>query len=157
VSGFALGGGCEMAMDCDFILASDTAKVGQPEINIGTIPGAGGTQRLTRAVGKAKAMEMCLTGRMMDAEEAERAGLVSSILPVADLEAETLKVAGKITKLSRPVVYMAKEAVNVTSESTLQEGLRFERLAFVSTFATVEQKERMAASVEKRNPEIKNK
>jgi len=157
VSGFALGGGCEMAMACDFILASETAKFGQPEINIGTIPGAGGTQRLTRAVGKAKAMEMCLTGRMMDADEAERAGLVSRILPVEELEAEALKVAGKIAKLSRPVVYMAKEAVNVAFESSLQEGLRFERRAFASTFATEDQKEGMAAFVEKRKPEFKNR
>ncbi|WP_036590687.1 enoyl-CoA hydratase [Oceanospirillum maris] len=157
VSGFALGGGCEMAMACDFILASDTAKFGQPEINIGTIPGAGGTQRLTRAVGKAKAMEMCLTGRMMDAEEAERAGLVSRILPVAELEAEALKVASKIAKLSQPIVYMAKEAVNMAFESSLQEGLRFERRAFASTFATEDQKEGMAAFVEKRKPVFKHR
>ena len=157
VSGFALGGGCEMAMACDFILASETAKFGQPEITIGTIPGAGGTQRLTRAVGKAKAMEMCLTGRMMDADEAERAGLVSRVLPVGELEAEALKVAGKIAQLSRPVVYMAKEAVNVAFESTLQEGLRFERRAFASTFATEDQKEGMSAFVEKRKPEFKNR
>ena len=157
VSGFALGGGCEMAMACDFILASETAKFGQPEINIGTIPGAGGTQRLTRAVGKAKAMEMCLTGRMMDAEEAERAGLVSRILPVEELEAEALKVASKIASLSRPVVYMAKEAINVAFESTLQEGLRFERRAFASTFAAEDQKEGMAAFVEKRKPVFKNR
>ncbi|OPX55603.1 enoyl-CoA hydratase [Oceanospirillum multiglobuliferum] len=157
VAGFALGGGCEMAMACDFILAADTAKFGQPEINIGTMPGAGGTQRLTKAIGKAKAMEMCLTGRMMDAEEAERAGLVSRIIPADQLEEEALKVAGKIAKLSRPTVYMIKEAVNVAFETSLQEGLRFERRAFASTFATADQKEGMKAFVEKRKPEFKNR
>jgi len=157
VAGFSLGGGCEMAMACDFILAADNAKFGQPEINIGTMPGAGGTQRLAKAVGKAKAMEMCLTGRMMDAEEAERAGLVSRIIPVAELEAEALKVASKIARLSRPSVYMIKEAVNVAFETSLQEGLRFERRAFASTFATADQKEGMQAFVEKRKPEFKNR
>lgn len=157
VAGFALGGGCEMAMACDFILAADTAKFGQPEINIGTMPGAGGTQRLTKAIGKAKAMEMCLTGRMMDAEEAERAGLVSRIIPADQLEEEALKVAGKIAKLSRPTVYMIKEAVNVAFETSLQEGLRFERRAFASTFATADQKEGMKAFVEKRKPEFKHR
>ena len=157
VSGFALGGGCELALMCDFILAADNARFGQPEIKLGVLPGMGGTQRLTRAVGKAKAMEMCLTGRMMDAEEAERMGLVSRIIPVAELEAEALKVAGKIAKMSRPAVYMIKESVNVAFESSLQEGLRFERRAFASTFATEDQKEGMQAFVEKRKPEFKHR
>jgi len=157
VAGFALGGGCEVAMMCDFILAADTAKFGQPEITIGTIPGAGGTQRLTRFVGKSKAMEMCLTGRMMDAAEAERAGLVSRVVPAADLLPEALKVAEKIAGLSRPVVLMAKEAVNRAYETTLAEGVRFERRLFHSTFATEDQKEGMAAFVEKRAPGWKNR
>ena len=152
MAGFALGGGCEVAMMCDFILAADTAKFGQPEITIGTIPGSGGTQRLTRFVGKSKAMEMCLTGRMMDAAEAERAGLVSRVVPAAELMAEALKVAEKIADLSRPVVMMAKDAVNRAYETTLSEGVHFERRLFHSTFATEDQKEGMAAFVEKRPP-----
>lgn len=157
VAGYALGGGCEVAMMCDFILAADTAKFGQPEITIGTIPGAGGTQRLTRFVGKSKAMEMCLTGRMMEADEAERAGLVSRIVPAADLVDEAVKVAGRIAALSRPVVMMAKEAVNRAYESTLAEGIRFERRLFHSTFATEDQKEGMAAFAEKRKPAFRNR
>lgn len=157
VSGFALGGGCEVAMMCDFILAADTAKFGQPEITIGTIPGAGGTQRLTRFVGKSKAMEMCLTGRMMDAAEAERAGLVSRVVPAAELVDEAIKVAAKIAGLSRPIVMMAKEAVNRAYETTLSEGIRFERRTFHATFATEDQKEGMAAFAEKRPPQWKNR
>jgi enoyl-CoA hydratase len=157
VAGYALGGGCEIAMMCDTILAADTAKFGQPEITIGTIPGSGGTQRLARAIGKAKAMEMCLTGRMMDAEEAERSGLVSRIVPAADLLGEALKVAGKIAAMSRPAVLMAKEAVNRAYETTLAEGIRFERRLFHSTFATEDQKEGMAAFIEKRKPAYKNR
>ncbi|MBL0932888.1 MAG: enoyl-CoA hydratase [Alphaproteobacteria bacterium] len=157
VSGFALGGGCEVAMMCDFILAADTAKFGQPEITIGTIPGAGGTQRLTRFVGKSKAMEMCLTGRMMDAAEAERAGLVSRVVPAAELVDEAIKVASKIAGLSRPIVMMAKEAVNRAYETTLSEGIRFERRTFHATFATEDQKEGMAAFAEKRPPQWKNR
>ena len=157
VAGFALGGGCEVAMMCDFILAGDNAKFGQPEITIGTIPGAGGTQRLTRAIGKSKAMEMCLTGRMMDAAEAERAGLVSRIIPVAELVDEAVKVAGKIANLSRPIVMLCKEAVNAAFETGLAQGITFERRLFHSTFATEDQKEGMAAFVEKRKPAFKNK
>jgi enoyl-CoA hydratase len=150
VAGFALGGGCEIAMMCDFILAADTAKFGQPEIKLGVIPGAGGTQRLTRAVGKAKAMEMILTGRMMDAAEAERSGLVSRTVPAASLLEEALKVAASIAALSRPAVYAAKEAVNRAQETTLAEGIRFERRIFHSLFATEDQKEGMRAFAEKR-------
>jgi enoyl-CoA hydratase len=157
VAGYALGGGCEVAMMCDFILAADTAKFGQPEITIGTIPGAGGTQRLTRAVGKAKAMEMVLTGRMIDAAEAERAGLVSRIVPAAELVDEAVKVAERIATLSRPVVMLAKEAVNAAFETTLAQGVTFERRLFHSTFATEDQKEGMAAFAEKRQPNFKNK
>lgn len=157
VAGFALGGGCELAMMCDFILAAENAKFGQPEIKLGTIPGSGGTQRLTRLVGKAKAMEMVLTGRMMDAAEAERAGLVSRIIPLADLLPEALKVAGEIAKLSRPTVLMAKEAVNRAYETTLAEGVLFERRLFHSTFSLEDQKEGMAAFVEKRPPAFKNR
>jgi|SRR2546421_8997975 enoyl-CoA hydratase len=152
VAGFALGGGCELAMACDFILAADTARFGQPEINLATMPGAGGTQRLTRLVGKSKAMEMCLTGRLIDAVEAERAGLVSRVVPAAELVEEALKTAAKIASLSMPVVMMVKEAVNVAYETTLQEGLRFERRAFQTTFATEDRKEGMAAFAEKRKP-----
>ena len=152
VAGFALGGGCELAMMCDFILAADNARFGQPEIRIGTIPGAGGTQRLTRFVGKSKAMELCLTGRMMDAAEAERSGLVSRVLPLADLVPEALKAAATIAGFSRPAVMMAKEAVNRAYETTLAEGIRFERRVFHATFATQDQKEGMAAFVEKRPP-----
>lgn len=157
VAGYALGGGCELAMMCDFIIAADNAKFGQPEITIGTIPGAGGTQRLTRFVGKSKAMEMVLTGRMMDAEEAERAGLVSRVVPLESLMNEAMQAANTISGLSRPVVMMAKEAVNRAYESTLSEGVRFERRLFHSTFATEDQKEGMAAFAEKRQPNFKNK
>jgi enoyl-CoA hydratase len=157
VAGFALGGGCEMAMMCDFIIAADSAKFGQPEINLGIIPGAGGTQRLTRFVGKSKAMDLCLTGRMMDADEAERAGLVSRVVPAADLVDEALKAAGKIASLSRPSVFVAKESVNRAYETTLAEGIRFERRLFHSLFATEDQSEGMAAFVEKRKPQFKNK
>ena len=157
VSGYALGGGCEMAMMCDFIIAADNAKFGQPEITIGTIPGAGGTQRLTRLVGKSKAMEMCLTGRMMDAEEAERAGLVSRVVPLADLMPEVMKVAHRISELSRPAIMMAKESVNKSYEMSLAEGIKFERRLFHSTFATDDQKEGMAAFSEKREPNFKNR
>ena len=156
VAAFALGGGCELAMMCDFILAADNAKFGQPEIRIGTIPGAGGTQRLTRFVGKSKAMELCLTGRMMDAAEAERSGLVSRVLPLADLVPEALKAAATIAGFSQPAVMMAKEAVNRAYETTLAEGIRFERRVFHSTFATQDQKEGMAAFVEKRTPKFTN-
>lgn len=150
VAGFALGGGCELAMMCDLILAADNAKFGQPEINLGIIPGAGGTQRLTRAVGKSKAMEMILTGRMMDATEAERANLVCRVVPVADLLAEAVKMGEKIASLSGPSVAMAKEAVNAAYEMTLREGVRFERRLFLSLFSTEDQKEGMSAFAEKR-------
>ena len=156
VAGYALGGGCEVAMMCDFMLAADSAKFGQPEITIGTIPGAGGTQRLTRLVGKSKAMEMVLTGRMMDAEEAERAGLVSRVVAAEELLDEALKVADTIAKLSRPSLYMAKEAVNRAYETTLSEGVRFERRLFHATFGTEDQKEGMAAFAEKRQPNFTN-
>jgi enoyl-CoA hydratase len=156
VAGFALGGGCELAMMCDFILAADNAKFGQPEINLGIIPGAGGTQRLTRFIGKSKAMEMVLTGRMMDAQEAERSGLVSRVVPLAELREEALKVAEKISQMSMPIVMMAKESVNRSYESTLAEGTRFERRLFHSAFATEDQKEGMAAFVEKRKANFKN-
>lgn len=151
VSGYALGGGCELAMMCDFILASDTAKFGQPEINLGVIPGIGGTQRLTRAVGKAKAMELILTGRTMGAEEAERAGLVARIVPAAELLDDAIATATTIAEKSLPVAYAAKEAVNVAFESSLAEGIRFERRAFYATFALDDQKEGMAAFSEKRD------
>ena len=157
VSGFALGGGCELAMMCDFILASDTAKFGQPEIRLGIIPGAGGTQRLTRAVGKAKAMELCLTGRMMDAQEAERAGLVSRIVPVADLVEEAVKTASTIAGFSRQSVLMTKEAIYRAFESSLAEGIRFERRQFQSLFATEDQKEGMSAFIEKRPAAFKDR
>jgi len=157
VAGFALGGGCELAMACDFIIAADTAKFGQPEINLATMPGAGGTQRLTRLVGKSKAMDMCLTGRMMDAQEAERSGLVSRVVPADKLMEETMKMAAKIASQSRPAVMMVKEAVNIAGETTLSEGLRFERRSFQSTFATEDRGEGMAAFSEKRKPVFKNK
>ena len=157
VAGFALGGGCEMAMMCDFILAADTAKFGQPEIKLGVIPGAGGTQRLTRFVGKSKAMEMVLTGRMMDAAEAERAGLVSRVVPAAALIEEAQKTAAAIAALSAPAVYAAKECVNRAYETTLAEGARFERRAFHALFATDDQKEGMRAFVEKRPAAFKNR
>ena len=157
VAGYALGGGCELAMMCDVILAADNAKFGQPEINLGTLPGAGGTQRLTRAVGKAKAMEMVLTGRMMDAEEAERANLVARVVPLADLLDEALKLAQTIAEKSQPIVALAKEAVNVAYETTLQEGIRFERRVFYATFATEDRKEGMQAFGEKRTPDFNNR
>ncbi|MBU6498276.1 MAG: enoyl-CoA hydratase [Rhodospirillales bacterium] len=150
VAGFALGGGCELAMMCDLILAADTAKFGQPEINLGVIPGAGGTQRLTRAVGKSKAMDMVLTGRMMDAAEAERANLVSRVVPAAELVGEALKVAGRIAELSPVATRMAKVAVNRAFETTLAEGVRAERQLFLSLFGTADQREGMAAFAEKR-------
>lgn len=156
VAGFALGGGCELAMMCDFIIAADNAKFGQPEINLGVIPGAGGTQRLTRAIGKAKAMDLCLTGRLMDVNEAERAGLVARIVPLADLMAETMKAADAIAAKSLPSLLMAKEAVNRAFEVPLNEGLRFERRIFSALFATADQKEGMAAFVEKRKPDFRN-
>ncbi len=157
VSGYALGGGCEIAMMCDFIIAAEGAKFGQPEITLGTMPGAGGTQRLTRFVGKSKAMEMCLTGRTMDAEEAERAGLVSRVVPLADLLDDALETADTIARMSRPVAMMVKESVNRAYETTLAEGVRFERRFFHSTFATEDQKEGMNAFVEKRQPNFTNK
>jgi len=157
VAGYALGGGCEMAMMCDFIIAADTAKFGQPEITIGTIPGSGGTQRLTRFVGKSKAMDMCLTGRMMDAAEAERSGLVTRVVPAAELLADAVKTAEKIASMSMPVVMMAKESVNRAYESSLAEGILFERRVFHSTFALEDQKEGMAAFAEKRKPAFKHK
>jgi enoyl-CoA hydratase len=157
VSGYALGGGCELAMLCDFIIASDTAKFGQPEITLGVIPGMGGSQRLTRFVGKSKAMDMCLTGRMMDAAEAERSGLVSRVVPAGELIEEALKAAGKIADLSLPAVMLAKEAVNRSYETTLAEGLRFERRMFHSMFAFDDQKEGMAAFAEKRAAAFRNR
>ena len=156
VAGYALGGGCEFAMMCDFILAADNAKFGQPEILIGTIPGAGGTQRLPRFVGKAKAMEMALTGRMMDAEEAERSGLVSRIVPVGALVDEAIATATKIANLSQPIVMLAKESVNRAYETTLAEGIHFERRIFHSTFSTEDQKEGMSAFTEKRPAKFKH-
>jgi len=157
VAGYALGGGCELAMMCDFILAADTAKFGQPEINLGILPGAGGTQRLPRFVGKSKAMEMVLTGRMMDAAEAERCGLVSRVLAPERLLDEAIKTAEKICELSLPVIMLAKESVNRAFETTLSEGVRFERRLFHSCFAIEDQKEGMAAFVEKRKPAFKNR
>ncbi|MGE3148177.1 MAG: enoyl-CoA hydratase [Pseudorhodoplanes sp.] len=157
VAGFALGGGCELAMMCDLIIAADNAKFGQPEIKLGVIPGIGGTQRLTRAVGKAKAMDLCLTGRMMDAAEAERAGLVARVVPLASLMDETMKAADAIASLSLPSVMLAKEAVNRAFETTLAEGLGFERRVFHALFATADQKEGMAAFVEKRSPKFGNR
>ena len=156
VAGFALGGGCEIAMMCDFIIAADNAKFGQPEVTIGVLPGAGGSQRLTRAVGKAKAMEMCLTGRMMDAEEAERAGLVSRIVPAAELVQDAVKTAGRIAAMSGPANMLIKEAVNRAFETTLAEGVRFERRLFQAAFGTAGQREGMQAFVEKRKPEFRS-
>jgi enoyl-CoA hydratase len=152
VAGFALGGGCELAMMCDIILAADTAKFGQPEINLGVLPGAGGTQRLTRAVGKSKAMDMILTARMMDAAEAERSNLVSRVFPPDQLLPETLKIAERLAALSPVAVAFAKQAVNCAFETTLIEGVRYERALFMSLFGTPDQKEGMAAFVEKRKP-----
>lgn len=156
VSGFALGGGCELALMCDFILAADNARFGQPEINLGVLPGMGGTQRLTRAVGKAKSMELCLTGRLMDAEEAERAGLVARIVPQDKLLEEALAAAAKIASKSLPVAMMVKESVNRAFEVSLSEGVRFERRVFHAAFATQDQKEGMAAFVAKREPQFKD-
>lgn len=152
VAGYALGGGCELAMMCDFILAADNARFGQPEINLGVLPGMGGTQRLTRAIGKAKAMELCLTGRLMGAEEAERAGLVARIVPTADLLQEALKVAAVIAEKSLPMSMMVKESVERAFEVSLAEGVRFERRLFHAAFATQDQKEGMAAFIDKRTP-----
>jgi enoyl-CoA hydratase len=157
VAGFALGGGCELAMQCDLIIAADNAKFGQPEIKLGVIPGIGGTQRLTRAIGKAKAMDMILTGRMMDAAEAERSGLVARVVPAAILMEEAMKVADTIANMSLPSVLAGKEAVNAALETSLAEGVRFERRIFHSLFATQDQKEGMKAFVEKRKPDWKNK
>jgi enoyl-CoA hydratase len=157
VAGFCLGGGCELAMMCDTIIAADTAKFGQPEITLGIMPGAGGTQRLARAVGKAKAMDLILTGRMMDAQEAERAGLVARVVPAADLIAETMAAAEMIAAHSQPILMMAKETVNRAFETTLAEGIRFERHLFLSMFATEDQKEGMQAFIEKRKPEFRNR
>ena len=154
VAGYALGGGCELAMMCDIIIAADNAKFGQPEINLGTIPGAGGSQRLTRAVGKSKAMEMILTGRNMDAAEAERANLVTRVVPAGDLVDEAIKIAESISEKSAPIVQMAKEAVNSAYETSLSEGLKFERRSFYATFATADQKEGMLAFIEKRSPKF---
>jgi enoyl-CoA hydratase len=157
VAGFALGGGCELAMMCDLIVAADTARFGQPEIKVGVMPGSGGTQRLTRVIGKAKAMEMCLTGRLMDADEAERAGLVARVVPAADLLAEALKTAATIAAMSLPAVMMTKECVNRAYETSLAEGIRFERRVFHAMFATADQKEGMAAFVDKRAPKFTNR
>lgn len=157
VNGFALGGGCELAMLCDFILASETAKFGQPEINLGVMPGIGGTQRLTRFVGKSKAMDMCLTGRMMDAAEAERSGLVSRVLPADKLVEEAKTAARKIASQSRPIAMMTKETVNAAYETTLRQGIMLERRLFHSMFATDDQKEGMSAFVEKRPAKFSNK
>jgi len=157
VAGFALGGGCEIAMMCDIVVAADNARFGQPEITLGTIPGAGGTQRLARFVGKAKAMDLCLTGRMMDAAEAERAGLVSRIVPAADLLTEAVKIAERISEMSRPIAMMVKESVNRAYETTLAEGVRFERRVFHATFATDDRREGMAAFIEKRKPAFRNR
>jgi enoyl-CoA hydratase len=156
VAGYALGGGCELAMMCDFIIAADSAKFGQPEIKLGTIPGAGGTQRLPRAISKAKAMDMCLTARMMDSAEAERAGLVSRIFPAEELVTETLAIATTIAAMSLPIAMMIKESVNRAYESTLAEGIQYERRLFHSTFATEDQKEGMKAFIEKRLPSFRN-
>jgi enoyl-CoA hydratase len=156
VAGYALGGGCELAMMCDFIIAADTAKFGQPEVKLGTMPGAGGTQRLPRAVSKAKAMDMCLTARMMDAAEAERAGLVSRVVAADKLLDEALAAASTIASMSLPVVMMIKESINRAYESTLAEGVQYERRLFHSTFATEDQKEGMKAFVEKRLPNFRN-
>src|SRR5712691_12496527 len=157
VAGFALGGGCELAMQCDLIIAADNAKFGQPEIKLGVIPGIGGTQRLPRALGKAKAMDLILTGRMMDAAEAERAGLVARIVPAASLMDEAMKVAETIAGMGLPSVYAAKESVNRAFETSLAEGVRFERRVFHALFATEDQKEGMAAFIEKRPAKFRNK
>jgi enoyl-CoA hydratase len=156
VAGYALGGGCELAMMCDFIIAADTAKFGQPEIKLGTMPGAGGTQRLPRAISKSKAMDMCLTARTMDAAEAERAGLVSRIVPADKLMEEALAAAAAIAGMSLPIVMMVKESINRAYETTLAEGVQYERRLFHSTFATEDQKEGMKAFIEKRLPTFRN-
>ena len=157
VAGYALGGGCEIAMMCDFIICADNAKFGQPEINLGVMPGIGGTQRLIRAVGKSKAMDMCLTGRMMDAKEAERAGLVSRIVPADELMSTVMEAADKIAAQSRTAAMMIKETLNVSFETTLSQGIQFERRMFQSMFTTHDQKEGMSAFIEKRKPHFKNK
>jgi len=157
VSGYALGGGCELAMMCDFIIAGEGAKFGQPEITLGVMPGMGGTQRLARTVGKAKTMEMCLTGRLMSAQEAESSGLVARIVPDHDVVEEAMRAAEKIAGFSRPAVLMTKETVSRAFETTLAEGLRFERRVFYSMFALEDQKEGMAAFAEKRSPNFKNR
>ncbi|MEQ1863109.1 MAG: enoyl-CoA hydratase [Micropepsaceae bacterium] len=157
VSGFALGGGCELAMVCDFIIAADNAKFGQPEIKLGVMPGLGGTQRLTRFVGKSKAMEMCLTGRMMDAAEAERSGLVSRVVPVAELLNDAMKTAETIAEMSLPIAMMTKETINRAYETTMAEGVRFERRLFHSMFATADQKEGMAAFIDKRKAKFEHR
>ena len=156
VNGFALGGGCELAMQCDILVAGDRAKFGQPEINLGVIPGAGGTQRLIRAVGKAKAMDMVLTGKMIDAEQAERDGLVARVFPADDLVEEAVKMGFTIAEKGQMASIMAKEAVNTAAEMTLAEGLRFERRLFHALFATHDQKEGMDAFLNKRKPDFKN-
>jgi enoyl-CoA hydratase len=156
VAGFALGGGCELAMQCDLIIAADTAKFGQPEMKLGIMPGIGATQRLPRALGKAKAMDLILTGRMMDAAEAERSGLVARVVPAASLMEEAYRVAETIAAMSLPALLAAKEAVNRAYETPLAEGARFERRMFATLFATADQKEGMAAFVEKRAPKFKN-
>lgn len=156
VAGFALGGGCELAMSCDLILAADTAKFGQPEIKLGIMPGAGGTQRLVRAIGKSKAMELCLTGRMMDAEEAERSGLVARVVPAAALLEDAIKTAETIAAQSMTASMMTKDCVNRAFETTLAEGIRYERRTFHALFATHDQKEGMAAFTEKRRPQFRN-
>jgi enoyl-CoA hydratase len=157
VAGFALGGGCELAMMCDIIIAADTAQFGQPEIKLGVIPGIGGTQRLIREIGKSKAMDLILTGRMMSAEEAERSGLVARVVPAANLREEALKLAETIAGMSLPIAMMAKEAVNRAYETPLAEGIRFERRLFHPMFATADQKEGMGAFVEKRKPDFKHR
>lgn len=157
VAGYALGGGCELAMMCDFIVCADNAKFGQPEIKLGVIPGAGGTQRLTRFIGKSKSMDMILTGRMMNAEEAERTGLVSRVFPTEELKDEAMKIAKTVAELSLPSVMAAKEAVNRAYETTLTEGIKYERRIFHALFSTEDQKEGMAAFVDKRTPQFKNK
>jgi len=157
VAGYALGGGCELAMMCDFIIAADNAQFGQPEVKLGIVPGAGGTQRLPRAISKAKAMDMCLTARMMDAQEAERAGLVSRIVPADKLLDEAMSAANAIAGMSQPVALLVKESVNRAYETTLSEGIKYERAVFYSCFATEDQTEGMSAFLEKRVPNFKNR
>ena len=157
VAGFALGAGCELAMMCDFILAADTARFGQPEIKLGTIPGSGGTQRLTRLVGKGKAMEMVLTGRMLTADEAERCGLVARVVPAAELVAEALRVAATMADMSAPALRLAREAVNSADETTLAEGMRMEARLFEATFGLEDRREGMRAFLDKRKPEFRNR